>query len=409
MVLHNLKLKNMEHSQELQHSEQFLNVQNLKLDFQIYQGLVKVLDGISFKMMKGEILGLVGETGCGKTVTSRSLIKLLEQNAVLGEESKVFFKGSSNLIDWNEEELRTIRGNNISVIFQEPMTHLNPTMRNGDQIGESLILHFRKEMTEKAIDILNEEKPSLKGLYENLLKSDLENPESFIIRIAGRLPITGRYKKYVTKASRKEAIKILESVNMPSPERIAMAYPHELSGGMRQRVLIGIAIACDPDLIIADEPTTAVDVTTQAQILRLLLSYKRDHDTSILLITHNLGLVAELCDRVCVMYAGQIAEIGKVEDIFNRPMHPYTRGLMRAIPKIGENRKIQEIEGNVPILLHPPSGCRFNPRCSYVMPICSKQKPTLQEPKELPDFIEIDETISKDHRIHCWLYQKKEE
>ncbi len=180
---------------------------------------------------------------------------------------------------------------------------------------------------------------------------------------------------------------------MPSPERIAMQYPHELSGGMRQRVLIAIALACQPDLIIADEPTTAVDVTTQAKILRLLMKLRDERGTSILVITHNLGLIAEICDRVCVMYAGQIAEIGDVVDIFNHPLHPYTRGLMKAIHNIGDKEEVEEIKGNVPILLHPPSGCRFHPRCDRVMKICAQQKPKLRE-------------MESGHKVHCWLYQE---
>ena len=182
---------------------------------------------------------------------------------------------------------------------------------------------------------------------------------------------------------------------MPAPERIAMEYPHELSGGMRQRVLIAIALACQPDLIIADEPTTAVDVTTQAKILNLLLKLREERGTSILVITHNLGLIAEICDRVCVMYAGQIAEIGDVVDIFNHPLHPYTTGLMKAIHNIGGTDELEEIPGNVPILLHPPAGCRFHPRCDRAMKVCGEKRPTLQE-------------MESGHKVHCWLYQKED-
>jgi peptide/nickel transport system ATP-binding protein len=368
----------------------FLTIENLHLDFNVYQGTVQVLDGISLEMKKGEIFGIVGETGCGKTVTTRSIVRLLDANAKITE-GNISFEGSSNLIKYPEKKIEELRGKKISIIFQEPMTALNPTMRIGDQIGESLLLHFHQDMIEKGIDLLKHSKVIFSGLYEYFLRKELKDPKSVTIKIAAPLPILRRYQDYPKLAARNESIKILKEVGMPSPERIALQYPHELSGGMRQRVLIAIALSANPDLIIADEPTTAVDVTTQAKILRLLINLRKEKGTSILIVTHNLGLIAEICDRVCVMYAGQIAEIGDVIDIFNHPLHPYTRGLMNAIHYIGDEKEIEEIRGNVPILLHPPSGCRFHPRCDRAMKICQEKKPELHE-------------METGHNVYCWLY-----
>ncbi len=373
-------------------NEVFLEIRNLHLDFSVYQGTVQVLDGIDIEMKRGEVFGIVGETGCGKTVTTRSIVQLLESNAII-DEGKITFMSNDNLLNLPEEYIEKIRGRKISIIFQEPMTSLNPTMRIGDQVGEGLLLHFREDYVKKGIELIESHGGILSGLYKKLLEVDLKAPNSVLLKFFSMIPLLNRFSNYPKIAARNESINILEDVGMPSPERIAMQYPHELSGGMRQRVLIAIALACQPDLIIADEPTTAVDVTTQAKILRLLMKLRDERGTSILVITHNLGLIAEICDRVCVMYAGQIAEIGDVVDIFNHPLHPYTRGLMKAIHNIGDKEEVEEIKGNVPILLHPPSGCRFHPRCERVMKVCSQQKPKLRE-------------MEFGHKVHCWLYQE---
>ncbi len=372
--------------------EVFLEIRNLHLDFSVYQGTVQVLDGIDIEMKRGEVFGIVGETGCGKTVTTRSIVQLLESNAII-DEGKITFMSNDNLLNLPEEYIEKIRGRKISIIFQEPMTSLNPTMRIGDQVGEGLLLHFREDYVKKGIELIESHGGILSGLHKKLLEVDLKVPNSFLLKFFSKIPLLNRFSNYPKIAARNESINILKDVGMPSPERIAMQYPHELSGGMRQRVLIAIALACQPDLIIADEPTTAVDVTTQAKILRLLMKLRDERGTSILVITHNLGLIAEICDRVCVMYAGQIAEIGDVVDIFNHPLHPYTRGLMKAIHNIGDKEEVEEIKGNVPILLHPPSGCRFHPRCDRVMKICAQQKPKLRE-------------MESGHKVHCWLYQE---
>ena len=375
--------------------EKFLEIKDLYLNFNIYQGTVKVLDGINLGMKRGEVLGLVGETGCGKSVTMKSIVRLLEANAII-EGGEITFMGSPNLLEVTEKDLEKIRGRKISIIFQEPTTSLHPTMRIGDQVAEGLLLHFREDMIKKGLELLEEKKPLLSGLYKNILEREINNPNAIVMKIASRIPFVKRYQQYPKLAAWRESVETLINVGMPSPERVAMEYPFELSGGMRQRILVAIALACKPELIIADEPTTAVDVTTQAKILRLILDLREKYGTSILVITHNLGIISEICDRVCVMYAGQIVEISDVVDVFNHPFHPYTRGLMRAIHKIGDTSELEEIKGNVPILLKPPPGCRFHPRCPRVMDVCSKEKPKLKE-------------VEDSHFVFCWLYQEKDE
>ena len=373
----------------------FLEIKDLYLNFNVYQGTVKVLDGIDLEMNKGEILGLVGETGCGKSVTTKSIVRLLEANAMI-EKGEITFKRSQNLLEISDKDLEKIRGRNISLIFQEPMTHLNPTMKIGEQVSEGLILHFREDMITKGLELLKERNAPLSNLYKKLLERELSTPNSLLQKIVSRIPIINSYKQYPKCAAMSESIKTLRTVGMPTPERISEQYAHELSGGMRQRALIAIALVCQPELIIADEPTTAVDVTTQSKILRLLLDLKEKDGTSILVITHNLGVISEICDRVYVMYAGQIAEIGDVAHIFLHPIHPYTMGLMNAVHNIGDKRELEEIDGTVPILLNPPLGCRFHPRCHKVMEICSKEKPkTIM--------------VEEGHFVSCWLYYDKGE
>ena len=373
----------------------FLEIKDLYLNFNVYQGTVKVLDGIDLEMNKGEILGLVGETGCGKSVTTKSIVRLLEANAMI-EKGEITFKRSQNLLEISDKDLEKIRGRNISLIFQEPMTHLNPTMKIGEQVSEGLILHFREDMITKGLELLKERNAPLSNLYKKLLERELSTPNSLLQKIVSRIPIINSYKQYPKCAAMSESIKTLRTVGMPTPERISEQYAHELSGGMRQRALIAIALVCQPELIIADEPTTAVDVTTQAKILRLILNLREKYDTSILLITHNLGVISEICDRVYVMYAGQIVEVGDTVNIFIHPGHPYTKGLMSAIHNIGDKSELEEIEGIVPILLRPPPGCRFHPRCPRVLNVCSKEKPKLKD-------------IKDGHFVSCWLYQKKDE
>jgi len=298
-----------------------LSVRDLRAWFYTDQGVARAVDGISFEVREGETLGIVGESGCGKTVTSLAVLGLLpDPPARLMDGSSVRFLGQE-LVGAGEKALRSLRGNQISMIFQEPMSSLNPVYTAGDQIAETLRLH--------------------RGLDR--------------------------------KSARAEAIRLLDEVGIPEPARRVDEYPHQLSGGMRQRVMIAMAIACAPKLLIADEPTTALDVTIQAQILELLADLREAHGMAVMLITHDLGVVAEVCDRVIVMYAGQIVEAGTVEDIFVRPAHPYTRGLLGSLPSVGApGRRLASIPGTVPSPLHWPEGCRFRARCSQAGDACER-------------------------------------
>jgi len=330
-----------------------LSVRNLHVDFETFAGDVNALDGVSFDVHPGETLGLVGETGCGKSVTARAIMGILPDAAksVTGE---IWFEGE-DLLQMSEEEMQRIRGNRISMIFQEPMTALNPVFTVGDQIMESILLHQREE------------------LYRAVYRLP---PEGFSEKVS-KLPIIGRLSTRDTRfEAEKRAIEALRLVRMPDAEKVIHQYPHELSGGMKQRVMIAMALACRPRLLIADEPTTALDVTIQAQILSLMDDLKERLGMSVLLITHDLGVVAEVCDRVAVMYAGVIVETADVRTLFEKPKHPYTQGLLRTIPTLKDRKKrLDTIEGSVPNLLRPPSGCRFHPRCPHAFTLCSDVKP----------------------------------
>ncbi|MFY0544819.1 ABC transporter ATP-binding protein [Brevibacillus sp. H7] len=314
-----------------------LEIEQLRTRFKTDHGIVNVVDGVDFVIHAGETLGVVGESGCGKSVTSLSIMRLLPPNG--STEGTIRFNGK-NLLALSESEMQSVRGNEISMIFQEPMTSLNPLHTVGKQIEEAIMLHWD-----------------------------------------------------VSKAEAKErAIAMLKAVGMPRAEEIYGEYPHQLSGGMRQRVMIAMAMACDPKLIIADEPTTALDVTIQAQILDLMRTLKEKTGTAIMLITHDLGVVAEMCDRVIVMYAGQVVEETDVETLFEEPKHPYTIGLMNSIPDLDEEREyLETIPGAVPLPHQMPKGCRFAPRCSLAKPICHEQP---------PDLLKLDDG----HKCRCWLY-----
>jgi oligopeptide/dipeptide ABC transporter ATP-binding protein len=314
-----------------------LEVKNLKTYFYTEDGVVRAVDGVSFEVYPGEVLGLVGESGCGKSVTSLSIMRLISKPGRVD--------AGENLLTLPEDEMIKVRGNRISMIFQQPQTALNPVFKVGDQLAEVLDVH-----------------------------QDL-----------------GR------DAGWKRAIALLKMVGVPDPERRAEAYPHELSGGMAQRVMIAMALACVPELLIADEPTTALDVTIQAQILDLMRDLRREMGTSVILITHDLGVVAELAERVAVMYAGEIVEQTDVNSLFDQPLHPYTQGLIGSIPVLGQlKERLDVIPGSVPNLVNLPQGCRFAPRCQsrfkYGLSICTEVKPELEEAKP-------------GHLVRCWLYQ----
>jgi len=315
-----------------------LRICDLKVQFFSWRGIVKAVDGVNLEVDRGKIVGLVGETGCGKSATALSIVKLVPPpgRIVHGE---IWFEGE-NIVKKCEADMRKIRGRKISMIFQDPASSLNPVYTVGDQVSEVILLHQKASKLE----------------------------------------------------SEAKTVKIFESVRIPSPSTAVNFYPHQLSGGMRQRIMISMAIACNPSLIIADEPTSNLDVTTQAQILELLKCLRKDFDTSILLITHDLGVAAWICDEVYVMYAGNIVESADVKTIYKNPKHPYTSALLCAIPHIGNRKtKLATIEGVVPSLISPPPGCRFHPRCPHVMEICKTQEPR-------------DIELNRGHRVKCFLY-----
>lgn len=322
-----------------QHKEPILEVRNLQTHFFTEEGVSKAVDGVDFVLHKGDTLGLVGESGSGKSITSMSILKLIATPPGRIVDGEVLFKGK-DLVKATDKEMRTIRGNQISMIFQEPMTSLNPVYTVGEQIAEVLRLHQnlgRKEAWNKAVDML---------------------------RLVG----------------------------IPSPEKRAKQEPFELSGGMRQRVMIAIAMACNPEVLIADEPTTALDVTIQAQILDLMKQLQKQLGMSIIMITHDLGVVSETCDRVAVMYAGKIVEQIAADQLFTHAKHPYTQGLLNSLPRLDQDEEeLQAIKGNVPSPYNMPAGCAFAPRCPHASEICNSSMPELLN-------------LENDQQVRCWIY-----
>jgi len=319
--------------------KRLLEIQDLSVSFFTYAGEVKAVDGVSFHLDEGEAIGIVGESGCGKSVTVQTVMRLIPMPPGKITGGKIKFQGA-DLVRKSEREMEHIRGKDISMIFQDPITSLNPVLTIGLQLTEVLVRH--------------------EGL-------------------GGR-------------EAREKAVRLMELVGIPNPDSRLKQYPHQFSGGMRQRAMIAMALACSPKLLIADEPTTALDVTIQAQILELMKDLKDKISTSIILITHDLGIVAGLCSRIIVMYAGKIVEGGTVSDIYENPQHPYTWGLLKSIPRLDAGKKLRliPIPGTPPDLLSPPKGCRFAPRCTYSMRICLEQQPT-------PTFLQGE------HQVACWL------
>jgi peptide/nickel transport system ATP-binding protein/oligopeptide transport system ATP-binding protein len=321
--------------------KELLKVKNLKTYFFTHEGTVKAVDEVSFSVNQGKTLGLVGESGCGKSVTALSIMRLIPNPPGKIVSGEIWFEGK-NLLKLDEKEIRKIRGKKISMIFQEPMTSLDPVFTIGHEIVEAIQLH--------------------QGLNKDEAK--------------------------------KKAIEALKIVGIPDVEKRIDHYPHQLSGGMRQRVMIAMALSCNPTLLIADEPTTALDVTIQAQILRLINDLKDKFGASVMLITHNLGVIAEMCDYVAVMYAGHIVEYTNVDTLFHNPLHPYTRGLHKSIPRLDlEVERLDTIKGLVPNLLNLPSGCPFHPRCDFCFKRCVE---------EMPELIEIEDS----HLVKCHLVKR---
>ncbi len=327
--------------------ELLLDVRGLRTSFRLREGTVRAVTEINFSVHRGEILGLVGESGCGKSVTSLSILRLIAKPGVI-EAGQVMFDGE-DLLKLDDSKMREIRGNRISMIFQQPTSSLNPVLKTGFQIAEVLEAH--------------------RGMKR--------------------------------KAARERALELMQMVGIPDPKRRLDAYPHEMSGGMAQRVMIAMALACEPELLIADEPTTALDVTIQAQILDLMRRLQRETGTAIILITHDLGVVAEMCDRVAVMYAGEIIEQTDTHTLFQRPLHPYTQGLIGSVPILGKTKEqLSTIPGIVPSLIDLPSGCRFAPRCAartaYNVTPATETHPELRR-------------VQGDHVVRCWLYHTSEQ
>ncbi|MGZ4123780.1 MAG: ABC transporter ATP-binding protein [Tumebacillaceae bacterium] len=317
-----------------------LEINGLQTQFISDTRIIPAVDGVDLAIRKGETLGIVGESGCGKSVTSLSIMRLLPKSGARIAGGTIRFK-EQDLLGLSEKDMRAIRGNEIAMIFQEPMTSLNPVHTIGKQLSEMVMLH----------------------------------------------------RSYTKKQAHDHAIQMLKRVNIPRPEQVVNEYPHQLSGGMRQRVMIAMAMSCDPELLIADEPTTALDVTIQAQILDLMRELKEKQGTSILLITHDLGVVAEMCDRVIVMYAGQVVETADVLTLFDNPSHPYTQGLMRSVPKVDEDQdRLDSIPGNVPIPGSVKQGCRFASRCSHVTAKCLETAPPLFD-------------LGNGQQSRCWLQE----
>ena len=361
-----------------------LQIKNLKTYFYTEEGIVKAVDGASFDIYEDEVIGLVGETGCGKSVTALSILNLVRAPGKILE-GQILFKGQ-DLVQLDKKEMREYRGKEITMIFQDPLNSLNPVMTVGTQIGEIFLLHqneiLKTELDRKLLERkkkLQEAKKLKKELKENEERLSEKEKEELQQRIK-HIKNENAHVPVLEDVKNDFSAKIIKEVGIADSRAILDRYPHELSGGMRQRVMIAMALSCNPALLIADEPTTALDVTIQAQIIDLMNSLKKKFKTSILLITHDLGVVAELCNRIAVMYSGNIVEYATAEDLFKKSRHPYTKGLIGAIPSLEmKNKKLKTIRGMVPNLIYPPSGCRFHPRCDSRLEICDKKKPKLNE------------------------------
>lgn len=323
-------------------AESLLQVENLTTSFKTERGVMKAVDGVTFHVDKGEILGIVGESGCGKSVTSQSILRLYDEKYVASYKGRILLE-DKNLLEISQKEMQGIRGSLISMVFQDALSSLNPVFTIGSQIMESLKIHQKMKKEE----------------------------------------------------ARKEAIHLLEMVGIPAPDKRLKQYPHELSGGMRQRVMIAIALACRPKLLIADEPTTALDVTIQAQIMDLIVELNKQLGMGVMLITHDLAVVAETCQRVVVMYLGQIVEEADVNSLFDNPLHPYTNGLLKSIPQLDGNReeRLYMIKGTVPLLSQIPQGCRFAPRCPFATERCRSNMPELVQ-------------VSPTQKVRCFKAQE---
>jgi peptide/nickel transport system ATP-binding protein len=381
-------------------SENLMEIRNLYLNFYTYDGVVKALDGVNLDIKRGEILGLVGETGCGKSVTSLSTLAMVVTPGMI-ENGHIYLKAGetkTDILDMTEQQLLETRGGNVAMIFQEPRAALNPVYSVGDQISEVYLHHRKEEMIKETIADLENALRKAKGLRRrrysfalSMFERTLKNPRSIRVRIINHIPLINRYKNRLNQVVKRDTVELLRLLRIPDPERVVDMYPHEMSGGMAQRVVIAMALTCNPTMLIADEPTTSLDVTVQSQILFLIKELKQKLGSSILYVTHDLGVVAEVCERVAVMYAGNVIEIADVMSLFKKPLHPYTSALLESIPRPG--KKFVSIPGTVPSLVSPPKGCRFHDRCKFAVQKCPLMKPELIE-------------VEKGHFVACHQYKE---
>jgi peptide/nickel transport system ATP-binding protein len=377
---------------------------DLVTNFYTHEGVVNALDRVSLSVAHGCTFGLVGESGCGKSVTVRSMMRIIQDPGKIDGGRVLFYPQNDDedvvvdLLEQSETYMKGLRGEKISMIFQEPNAALNPIMNIGEQVAESFLFHRKKEMCRQIWLALRDAHPRtidpLKILQKSLYGIAANRPETWILKFFSRIPLLRRWQNRLKKEALKRAIDMISKLGIPNAADVAQRYPHNLSGGMKQRIVIAIALACQPLLLIADEATSNLDVTIQAQILNLLKDLKRTVISSVLLITHDLGIVAETCDCVGVMYAGNLCEVADVKDLFRDPRHPYTRALLDAVPRFSQEGELQSIEGNVPNLVNPPSGCRFHPRCKEARDICRK---------EFPETVRV----AKNHQVACYLYTNR--
>ena len=381
-----------------------LETVDLVTNFYTYEGVVKALNKVSLVLDPGSTYGLVGESGCGKSVTVRSIMRIVpEPGRIEGGKIVVYLdeadrRNGIDLLKQSETYMESLRGDRISMIFQEPNAALNPTMSIGDQVAESFLFHQKQEMSAAILDELapleNHRFNPFNRFLQSLYRIAARNPADIRLRILDKLPLLKFWQKRLKGEARRRAVEIIDKLGIPNAAQVVGQYPHNLSGGMKQRIVIAMALACNPVLLIADEATSNLDVTIQAQILELLRQLKEEVISSILLITHDLGVVAETCDRVGVMYAGNLCEVADVAALFEKPLHPYTIALLDAVPKFGVQEELRSIEGNVPNLVAPPPGCRFHPRCPHAMEVCRKT---------FPEMIETQ----KNHWVACYWVEKR--
>jgi peptide/nickel transport system ATP-binding protein len=422
----------------------------LVTNFYTFEGVVRALNGVSIVVNQGETYGLVGESGCGKSVTVRSLMRIVQSPGRIDSGRIVLFLNRDNrehgveIVRRTEAYMESIRGSDVSMIFQEPGAALNPVLSVLDQVGESYRFHRMEQMIGETLEgvqkagtgsrnpfsrvsrgiqrsLLGRELRAIQASESEVRRIDNElftlqdatdpaseekaralndtrdkvKPRTLLVALARRTPLLRRYRRGLEATIRRHVVELLRTLGIPNPENVARRYPHELSGGMQQRIVIAIALACHPTLLIADEPTSNLDVTIQAQIVELIKELKRTTISSVLFITHDLGLVAEVCDRVTVMYAGDVCETASVRELFKAPLHPYTVGLLESVPKVQQSQELAMIPGAVPNLIFPPTGCRFHPRCPRRMEICDREKPATIE-------------HSPGHWVACHLYPGKD-